>query len=165
MKNWITDRNWKRRILRLILILLLILAVLLAGFYGYFIGGLAYSRNLNSMESTMHPMDQPNTLWISDDQDLYLINHDGRFSAYVLWQDQWQKAEFLDVGARFQMLWLGEEHLLEGRFSMKREDVFRLQCSDDSESEAAFAKGRRHIILHRYDLHENLNQLPFAYVE
>jgi len=63
------------------------------------------------------------------------------------------------------MLWLGEEYLLEGRFSMKREDVFRLQCSDDSESEVAFAKGRRHIILHRYDLYENLNQLPFAHVE
>lgn len=165
MKNWITDRERKRSIPRLILLFLLVSAVLLVGIYVYFIAGLAYSRNLNSVESTMHPMEQENTLWISDDQDLYLINHDGRFSAYVLWKGQWQEADFLGVGARFQMLWLGEEHLLEGRFSMKREDVFRLQCSSDSESEVAFAKGRRHIILHRYDLHENLNQLPFPYVE
>ena len=153
----------KKRCAQKLGIVLGVLAVLLIGFYVFFIGGLAYSRNLSSLEKQMHPEQQTDTIWISNEEDLYLINDGGTLLAFVLWQGEWHEAEFLRNGARFQTLLLEEKPLLRGNFSMKRENELRLTCSDDSQEELSFANKRKHLILCRFDLHAKRDSLPFIY--
>ena len=153
----------KKRCVQKLGIVLGVLAVLMIGLYVSFIGGLAYSRNLSSLEKQMHPEQQTDTVWISNEEDLYLINDDGTLLAFVLWQGEWHEAEFLRTGARFQTILLGDKPLLRGRFSMKQENELRLTCSDDSSEETSFANKRKHLILHCFDLHEKRDSLPFIY--
>lgn len=135
-------------------------AVLLCGilFYGVFVFGLGYSSNLSPLEQKMHPARQHDTVWISVENDLYLVNREGTLQAYVRWQNQWQQAEFSAVGARFHVLMLGEERLTGGRISMLRQDELRWRC----DPEDVFAAGRKRIVLQRYDLQNCLDSLPFS---
>lgn len=153
----------KKKLLRAILVILLISVVLLVGTYAAFVAGLAYSNDLTKLERAMHPCQQTDTLWISEEEDLYLINDGGTFSAYVLWNGAWQQATLEKVGARFQLLLLDDEPLLRGNFSMRREDRFQLRCSSDSPMEEAFANGRKRLVLRRYDLRAYIERLPFSY--
>ena len=153
----------KNHVFRVGGIILLIAAILFVGMFASFGVGLAYSRNLNRTEKTMHPRQQTDTVWISAEEDLYLINDSGTLYAFVFWQGAWQRVEFLITGARFQTILLDNKPLLRGNFSMKQDAELRLRCSDDSPWEEAFANGRKRLVLQCYDLDEQLNKLPFLY--
>ena len=138
----------------------LFVAVLLGGILlcGAVMLGLGYANNLSPMERAWHPEKQTGTVWISEEGDLYLVNRDGTLRAYVFLQDEWQKAEFSAVGARYHVLLLKDQKIAGGSVSMSAPDRLRWRC----DPEDVFAEGRRRILLQRDDYEHWKEMFPFS---
>jgi len=128
-------------------------------------------------EQSMAPARQANTIWKTEQNDLYLISgpkplQPGNFHVYALWENEYREAT-LDFGnpSKQAVLAITDTKeisdspdsicLADGTYCIKK-DLVVIDSFQDRSSKA-FLQGRDSLKIKKYSYDELINELPFSF--
>ena len=132
------------------------------------VGLVAYHYNL-SREIDLLPYNQPETIWITTEQDIFIIvpADTSNTQTYVCWNDMYLTATIGGVtrGRQFD-LFVDDHYLLAGEFHVQNDCMIVVPENDRPQvSDPAFLAERDEIIFYRYDCETGYEQLPEGILE
>ena len=127
------------------------------------IGLVIYHHNL-SKEIGLLPSHQSETIWITKEQDVFIIIPKDTDDAqtYVYWDGAYQTATIGGVtrGRQFDLL-VNDHYLLAGAFHVYDGYMIVVPENDRPQvSDPAFLAGRKEIVFYRYDYETGSKMLP-----